>query len=234
MENFYEINYENNMKSLNLAFEYCNTTFSDSEIFEILKGNDAIKKQLCLLELTHINSQDEADILVLNLTNQSGPVRETASYKILDLIKITEYNKFFQTPQILDNFIKAITDINPSVSRNAVEIIKYVKHPQYIYESLIKSINLILEKHSLEAKNRSYVQNKKNFALYWSLEAIISLGKNIAAGEELINILNITAKSNDYTIREKTAKAASIFNFTNILELLKNDTNIYVQNNLMV
>ena len=234
MENFYEINYENNMKSLNLAFEYCNTEFSDFEIFETLKNADDIKKQLCILVLTDINSQEEADILVFNLTNQSGPVREASSYKILDLIKTEHCNGFFQTQQILDTFIKAVTDINPSVSRNAVEIIKFVKNYQYIYECLIKSINLILEKHSLEAKNRSYVQNKKNFALYWSLEAIISLSKNIAAGEELIKILNITAKSNDYTIREKTAKAASIFNFTNILELLKNDTNIYVQNNLMV
>ena len=186
------------------------------------------------MELKRINSQNDADILVYNLTNQSGPVRETASYKILDLIKTTEYNKFFQTIPIFDNFIKSITDINPSVSRNAVEIIKYVKNPQYIYESLIKSINLILEKHSLETKNRSYVQNKKNFALYWSLEAIISLGEYIKAGEELINILNITAKSNDYTIREKTAKAANIFKLTKISEILKNDTNVYVQNNLMV
>ena len=234
MENFYEINYENNMKSLNLAFEYCNTDFSDFEIFETLKNADDIKKQLCILELTNINSQQEADILVFNLTNQSGPVREVSSYKILDLIKTEHCNGFFQTQQILDTFIKAVTDINPSVSRNAVEIIKFVKNYQYIYECLIKSINTILETNELEAKNRSYVQNKKNFALYWSLEAIISLAEKITAGDELVNILNKTALSSDYTIREKTAKAGSIFKLKNILELLKNDTNIYVQNYLMV
>ena len=81
-------------------------------------------------------------------------------------------------------------------------------------------------------QNRSYLTNKKNFSLYWNLECIASLGNKINAGEELKNILEKTALSNDYTIREKTAKCASIFNFTDILKLLENDENIYVKLNI--
>ena len=62
--------------------------------------DDDLKKQLCLIELNSVNSQSEADILVFNLTGHSGPVRETASFKILDLIQQENFKKFFQTQKM--------------------------------------------------------------------------------------------------------------------------------------
>ena len=226
--------YENNMKTLSKALEYCDTDFSHEEIINVLSSDDDVKKQLCILNLNYLYNQSEADVLVSNLTLHSGPVRETSSYKILDFILNPDYNGFFQSENIINSFISAVADINPSVSRNAVQILKYVQNSEYIYKSLINIINNLLENIDNESKNRSYVQNKKNFSLYWNLEAIISISDKITPGDELIEILKKTAKSSDYTIREKTAKTAKIFslknqNFIIVSDLLKNDENIYVK-----
>lgn len=235
MDNYHEINFENNMKTLSQAVKYCARDYTHDDIITVLRSNDDIQKQLCLIELNMINSEEEAYILVNNLTGHCGPVRETAAYKILFLISKDDFKNFFQKKEIIDSFIKAITDINPSVSRYTVEIIKYIKDSRYLYNEIIKEINNTLSLTDTKTKNRSYVQNKKNFSLYWNLEAIISIADNISPSAELFDILITTAESNDYTIREKTAKAASIFSlknplFKDILKKLENDTNIYVRN----
>lgn len=229
MENYLEINFEKNMKMLSQAIMHCEQELSHEQIIEVLKGDDDIEKQLRLIELQEIKSQKEADILVFNLTQHSGPVRETAAYKISELIANNEFCKYFQTNKIMDTFVKAITDINPTVSRNAIEIIKHVENTEYIYEKIIEEINTTLAQLDIETKNRSYVQNKKNFNLYWNLEALISIAERIQPNDKLSEILKITAQSNDYTIREKTAKAANIFKLSEILEILKKDTNVYVK-----
>ena len=229
MENYLEINFEKNMKILSQAIIHCEKELSHEQIIEVLKGDDDIEKQLRLIELKEIKSQEEANILVFNLTQHSGPVRETAAYKISELIIADEFCKYFQTEKIMDTFVKAITDINPSVSRSAVEIIRYVENSEYIFKKIIEEIDITLSELDIETKNRSYVQNKKNFNLYWNLEALINIADKISPNQRLLEILKITASSNDYTIREKTAKAASIFSLTEILDILKDDTNIYVR-----
>ncbi len=234
MKYYSEINYEKNMKMLSLASKYCNESLSHDELINELYNDNDLKKQLCLIEIEKINSQNEADILTYNLTGKSGPIRETASFAILKLIKKEEFNCFFQKREIIDTFVKAITDINPSVSRNTIEIIKYVEDIDYLYKCIIEQINLTLSKISDIKQNRSYTANKKNFNLYWNLEAVISISDKIAPDVELITILNNTALSNDYTIREKTAKAAMIFSEKNIKfklvsNIMKNDDNIYVR-----
>ena len=237
MENYLEINYEKNMQMLTEAVKCCEENLSHDDIINTLYTDNDLKKQLCLIELKNINSQEEADILVYNLTGHSGPVRETASFKILDLIQQEQFKNYFQTQKIKDTFVKAITDINPSVSRNAVEIIKYVNDKEYVCENIIKEIKITLEGLAKIKQNRSYTANKKNFNLYWNLEAIISLSDKLTADDELIEILKQTALSNDYTIREKTAKAIAVFFKNNkrlypLIEMLKNDENIYVRRNL--
>ena len=229
MENYHEINYEKNMKILSQAIMHCEQELSHEEIIKVLQGEDDIEKQLRLIELQAVYNQEEANVLVFNLTQHSGPVRETAAYKISELISKQEFKVFFQTEKIMETFVKAITDINPSVSRSAVEIIRFVENSKYIYQSIIEELNTTLSQLDIEVKNRSYVQNKKNFNLYWNLEALISISDLVIADEHLLKILKITAESNDYTIREKTAKAAQVFGFEQVLESLKDDTNIYVK-----
>ena len=239
MENYLEINYEKNMQMLSEAVKYCEKNFLHEDIINTLYTDNDLKKQLCLIELKEIKSQEDANVLVRNLTGHSGPVRETASYKILDLIQQEKYNIFFQEKNILNTFIKAITDINPSVSRNTVEILKYVIDKQYIYIGIIQEINNTLTELQNIKQNRSYVANKKNFNLYWNLEALSSIADIVSAGEELVEILNKTANSNDYTIREKTAKVAIIYSqfkpeLNKFVDILKNDDNFYVKNSINI
>ncbi len=229
MENYLEINYEKNMQMLSEAVKYCEENFLHEDIIKILQGDNDLKKQLCLIELKSVDSQEEADILTSNLTNHSGPVRETTSYKILDLIQKEEYKPFFQSDSIMNTFVKAVTDINPTVSRNTVEIIKYTDNAQYIYNAILEEINTTLSNMEDIKQNRSYVANKKNFNLYWNLEALISIANKVNAENKLTEILKRTALSNDYTIREKTAKAAKEFGLQCILDMLKDDENIYVK-----
>ena len=47
--------YENNMKTLSKAIEYCDTAFSHEEIINVLSSDDDIKKQLCILNLNNLN-----------------------------------------------------------------------------------------------------------------------------------------------------------------------------------
>ena len=229
MENYLEINFEKNMKMLAEAIKCAEDNYSHNDIIEVLKADNDIEKQLCLIELKSINSQEEADILVFNLTNHSGPIRETSAFKIGELICDEQFKKYFQTKQIIDTFVKAITDINPSVSRYTVEFIKFVDDVDYLYKRIIEEIGITLSNIDETVKNRSYVQNKKNFNLYWNLEAIVSLSSKIQLEQELTNILLKTALSNDYTIREKTAKVASLLQVTPVLDLLKDDENVYVK-----
>ncbi len=234
MENYLEINYEKNMQMLSDAVKYCKENYLHEDIIKVLQGDNDLEKQLCLIELKKVNSQEEADILVFNLTQHSGPVRETASYKILDLIQKEEFKNYFQTENIMNTFVKAVVDINPTVSRNTTEIIKFVENAQYIYSEIIKEIKNTLSKMEDIKQTRSYVANKKNFNLYWNLEALISIADKVNTDNDLFEILEQTALSNDYTIREKTAKAACEFvktnnDFQKILDILQNDENIYVR-----
>ena len=233
MENYLEINYDKNLKMLLQAFSYCEAKLKHEEIINELLGDNDLKKQLCLIELNTLISQTEADILVSNLINQSGPIRETASFKILEFIKDEKYRHLFQKREILDTFIKGITDINPSVSRNVVEIITYIDDWEYLYNSILSEIKTTLSKFDDMKQERSYVTNKKNFNLYWNLEAIVSISSKLKPDNLLLEILSQTALSNDYTIREKTAKTAQVLakknvEFIKILNILKNDNNIYV------
>lgn len=234
MENYYEINYEKNMQMLSQAIKYCEENLTHQEIIDVLNSDNELKKQLCLIELKYINSQEEADILIQNLTQKPGPVRETASYKVLELISNNTFCHFFQNENILNTFIKAIVDINPSVSRNTTEIIKFVDNTDYLYKKIIQEIIITLNNTELATSNHSYVQNKKNFNLYWNLEALISISDKTQPDDNLIKILNKTSLSNDYTIREKSAKAAKSYlkydeKLNEILIRLKDDNNIYVK-----
>ncbi len=221
--------YEKNMQMLSLAVEYCEDNFEHDALIKELYRDDDLKKQLCLIEIKKILTQNEADILVENLTGKSGPIRETASFKILELIKNDNFNKFFQTHKIIDTFVKAIIDINPSVSRNIVQVITFVEDVEYLYKKIIEQTKKTLSSMENIKQNRSYTTNKQKFSLYWNLEAIINIADKIKINEELVQILKTTALSNDYTIREKTANASKILNCPEILLLFKEDENIYVK-----
>ena len=113
-----------------------------------------------------------------------------------------------------------------------IEIIRFVENSQSLIKNIINEINKTLCSMEDIKQNRSYVANKKNFNLYWNLEALSTLADKIIINDDIIQLIKTTYKSNDYTIREKTAKLISYLNtdlFSDIIQTLKNDENIYVK-----
>ncbi len=219
-----------------LAYSYSQEEYSHEKIVKILLQNDEIKKQICIINLDKLDSQEEADILVSNLTNHPTPVREVTSFKILELCP--EYSKYFQSEKTLDIFLAGIIDINPSVSRNVVDILEYVENKNYCLKALKPKISDLIKEISEIPKNKSYTANKKNFSLYWYLEALYVFLKERKTDEEFVEILNLCSQSAEYTIREKCAKIVSLFKnspderIQTILNRLQNDENFYVLHRL--
>ena len=219
-----------------LAYSYSQEEYSHENIINILSQNDEIKKQICIINLKKLNSQAEADLLISNLTNHPTPVREVTSYKILELCP--EFSRYFQSEKHLDIFLAGIIDINPSVSRNVVDILEFAENKQYCLNAIKPKISELNKEISEIPKNKSYMANKKNFSLYWYLEALYVFLKSPEPDEEIVDIIDLCSQSNEYTIREKCAKIVSLFqNSTNsklntIFERLQNDENFYVLNRL--
>lgn len=234
MKNFLELNRPVNIKMTNLAYEHCCCDFSHEEIISELRSGNELKKQLCILNLKKITSQQEADALVFNLTNQGGPIREVSSLKINEFMQENSFSKFFQTREIIDTFLKAITDVNPSVCRNIIDIINRVDDSRYFEEILLAKISAILEELKEFTKCKTHLLNKKTFNLYWCLEALIMILGKITKTEELNKIILLSSQFNDYTIREKSAKILSMLtsvpdSLQEVHNLLKTDDNLYVR-----
>ncbi len=219
-----------------LAYSYSQEEYSHEKIVKILSQNDEIKKQICIISLDRLDSEEEADLLVSNLTNHPTPVREVTSFKILELCP--EYSKYFQSQKTLDIFLSGIIDINPSVSRNVVDILEYVENKDYCLEALKPKISALIKEIAEIPKNKSYTANKKNFSLYWYLEALYVFLKEEKADEETVEILDLCSQSGEYTIREKCAKIVSLYKnssderIKNIIGKLENDENFYVLHRL--
>ena len=132
------------------------------------------------------------------------------------------------TSGILYSFVPGTKAKADEVNANFLAVLNKIE------ETNSAKLNVDLSNIDETSKNRSYVQNKKNFNLYWNLEALAGISDKVVPTSELQGLLEKTALSNDYTIREKTAKVAYLFssknsNFKKIIELLKDDNNIYVK-----
>lgn len=216
-------------------FELCENgkNWDYSEIIKYLNSDKIIEKQLAVLELDKILSQNDAEALVSNLIGQDGKVREAVAFKINDLSLKSEYSIFFSNRKIFSILFQGIMDINGNVCRQIVNIIDDNSgFNKYLCEKLPTKINEILKTiESLNAEEKQYVVSKKNFQLYWCLEALYHIA-NCVDANKISNILLKTGEFYDYTIREKTAKILTKldnFELYELKEKLKNDENYYVR-----
>lgn len=218
-----------------LAYELSGKNFSSEEIFDILKNGNDLEKQAALINLDKINTQEEFDIFMSNLTNQSGPIRENVSLKLAEL----ELDFEIDNNLILD----ALCDVNPNVCRNITEFLKKYNNED-LKERLTGRIKVLIDdifsyysatpqkfRENKEKSKKNHVINKKIFHLYWCLEGL-SIVTEDKIDKNIEEILKITSDFYDYTIREKTAQIlAKIKNPSGeLLQKLKNDVNFYVKN----
>jgi hypothetical protein len=218
------------MQNTETACSLCEKQFSHSELIEIIRGGRDIEKQICILKLKVVNSQDEADLLVSNLTNRHGIIREAAAVKINELIH--EHRCFFQTETILKTFIDAIIDINPNICRLIIEILPLIEDKEYFFKILYKrTLEVIEDAKTMNIRNKGYAYSRKVFKIFWYLEAVCVLNMSGDFPEQTANIIEKTYDFKDYTLREKAAKILSLLDNkdSGIVDILKNDENYFVR-----
>ena len=227
--NYYPTLDENFKEAVNL-FE---KDLSHSEILELLKYGNIVQKQIAALKIDTLNSNEEALILVNNLTGQDGKIREAVSLKLNEL----KSSPYLHQTQIYDKFLDAIIDINGNICRNIIGTIDALKSDKlfctYFTEKLFKqTCNLIDKVKDFDFQDGKYKVNKEVFKLYWCLEAIYHIAEEINL-QDLKNILSQTKNIDEYTIREKTAKILTKnFNDPDMDKMrseLKFDKNYYVR-----
>lgn len=226
LDNTFETNFRD---KCNLKGKY-----THEELINLLHSSDIKEKHFAVLELDEIRSQNDAKILVSNLVGQDGKIREAVAFKINELAENSDYIEFFISEDIFDTLMQGIMDINGNVCRQIVsaKIFECKEFRAYLCYKLPECINEILKEiEKFDSTSKQYVISKRNFQLYWCLEALYNIIDDVKF-EKIKNILLKTGEFYDYTIREKTAKILTKSDnpeLDKLKEKLKNDENYYVR-----
>ncbi len=229
--------YENLDKNFEQALKFCQKEYNHQELIELLQNGNIVQKQIAALKLDSINSDNDAQILVNNLTGQDGKIREAVSFRINEFMNDEKYINFFQKPYNYKIFLDAITDINANICRNIISAISNLKNNEdfckifcpALQDLTLKLLNVVEKFDFQEGK---YKVNKEAFKLYWSLETIYVFWDKLDFSV-LKDIIVRSSKIGEYTIREKSAKILTrSFKDDELLmikKILKNDPNYYVR-----
>ena len=212
--------------------------YTYSEIIENLKNNDAddFVKIFSVINLENIKNTDDFKLLLYHLTNHSTPIREAVALKLEEISKNS--TDLFLNDYSKTQLLGGIIDINPNISRAICSILENNREIQdLIFDDLIEKTKKLIAsiKEDLDFKininKKSHAKNKKNFALYWYLEAL-SFCENIKNNSEALEIVNFAINFYDYTIREKGAKILAKMEKppSELLQKAKSDQNFYVKN----
>lgn len=202
--------YKNPQENFKHAYDLIINTQSHSELISMLKTGNIVQKQLAALKLDKVTNQEEAQILIDNLTGQDGKIREAVSLKISELMQNKTISALFQPEKNLETFLDAIIDINGNICRNIISALSNLEYNKkfceiFTLELLKRTLKLAEYIQKFDFQEGKYKVNKEVFKLYWYLETISQFAEFVE--ETLLKeILNITKSINEYTIREKTAK----------------------------
>jgi len=217
------------------ALEMSDKEFSHKELIDMLLSGNIPEKQIAALKLERLDSQNEANILVSNLTGCDGKIREAVALKTRNLLfENVAYMKYFNQAEI---FADASIDINGNICRLVIDSVSVLKtNPDFskVYTNkIIIFINeAFKELDSFIYRDKKYVINKQLFKLYWCLEALKHFAKDLQL-ESLKPILERACIEQEYTIREKVAQIIMLLDDERLQDLklkLQNDENYYVRN----
>lgn len=219
-----------------IATENFEKDFSHQDLINMLNGEKIPEIQFAAIKLDCVNNQDEAKLLVKNLTGCDGKIREAVAYKINQLLysNSDRYAKFFSKFPV--DFANASIDINSNICRLVIDSVILLKDygtfREKYSEKILKFIKETFDElDKFVYKDKKYVINKQLFKLYWSLEALNILAEYIDKNL-LFAILSRASGEREYTIREKAAKIIVKLpqtEFPELREILKKDENYYVR-----
>jgi hypothetical protein len=218
------------IKDFNTALNIYENNYSHEDLIELLKNGNVAEKQASTLKIEKLLSENDAKILMENLTGCDGKIREAVSFRLPEFVsKNPEYFLKFE-----DIFLEAIIDINGNICRNTINALSYLKCYKDFCNSFCqkltqKTLELAKIAKTFDPQDGKYKVNKEIFKLYWYLETIYHFAEFIQT-DTLIEIIHDTKGITDYTIREKTAKILTkIDDFPKIKSELKQDENYYVR-----
>ena len=231
--NYYETLDENFTQALKLYEE----EYSHNELVDLLRSGNIVQKQIAALRLESINSTQDADVLIANLTGQDGKIREAVSLRLNEFMSDEKYLQYFKVSNNYDVFLNAIIDINANICRNVISAITNLKNDTEFCKQFCKnlaklSFDLLDKIEKFDFQDGKYKVNKEVFKLYWCLETIYEFYDKINF-EDMKQIILRSKDVQEYTIREKAAKILTR-DFDDIelakakLEL-QNDRNYYVR-----
>ena len=235
--NIFKFMNEEDIKNFNTALSLYQNDYPHQNLIEMLKSGSIVEKQIAAIKLEYINSQNDADALISNLTGQDGKIREAVSFKIREFMNNQNYLKYFYSTKSYDTFLGAIIDINGNICRNIISAISNLKtNNEFCKHFCPKLTNLTLQLANkactFDLQDGKYKVNKEIFKLYWCLETLYIFYDKVDM-TILKSILLKTKSVQDYTIREKTAKILSKnFQDNDLIKLreeLKKDKNYYVR-----
>lgn len=226
--------YENIDLNFEKACKLAEENYSKEELLVFLKQGNIPEKQIAALKLERVDTKEEANTLISNLTGCDGKIREAVALKISTLLKQKENISYFiDYPDI---FANATIDINGNICRLVIDSVSILKEDNNFCEKYLTQIinftnETFAELDKFIFRDRKYVINKQLFKLYWCLESLKSFVNNISA-DTLYKILKRASEEKEYTIREKVAQILVLTNepiFEELKQKLKNDTNYYVK-----
>lgn len=222
---------EENISNFDECFKFFERDLSHDELYTGLRDGNIAQKQLSCVRIESCGNAEQAEILMNNLTGIDGKVRETVSFKLKTFV--AQRPELFARVDFYDIFLDAIIDINGNICRNIICALEPLTSDstfcEYFIENVIqRALAVTSTIENFEYKDRKYVTNKEVFKLYWYLETL-GIFSEIPA-EELFPILERTAKIEEYTIREKTARLLSKLppEMAEKLDGLNFDNNFYV------
>ena len=227
------------LPSFNIAYNLIFQEISHDKIIQLLESGNDIEKQYAAIMLENINSCEEAEILLKNLTGCDGKIREATAYKILDLL-INNYELCHIFSQLNPKiFADATIDINANICRCVVESCKFLNKDITFSQKYTNFILNIIDEAFREIdkfnfRDKKYVINKQLFKLYWCLETLKNF-YNFSNKSQLSKIIEKSLKIEEYTIREKAVQLIVILNEQKqYAKQINNDSNYYVHQSFVL
>ena len=119
--------YETLDENFTQALKLYEQEYTHSELIELLNCGNIVQKQIAALRLDGIYSNNDAQVLVSNLTGQDGKIREAVSLRLNEFMSDSDMLKFFQSAENYQVFLDAIIDINANICRNVISAISNLK-----------------------------------------------------------------------------------------------------------
>ena len=221
-------------ENFNKALNLCEAELSHGGLLELLSNGDVAERQFAALALDSVSTQDEAKIVISNLTGCDGKIREAIGSRLEEFLTGETANLFSPYYEI---FADATIDINANIARFVIDAIRIfaddVEFGTKYSAILMRFMDEAFEEISkIKFRDKKYILNKQLFKMYWALEGLKGFYKYVDE-TRMLEILQKVLERSEYTIREKAAEILVKFEdnpaFKTLIEDVSRDENFYVR-----